>query len=126
MTTHMIRLFISQDADDVLIQPQTGFIAVWLSNHEAWTVGRHDGMPTLQEPLDGSESYYAADWRFQWSESKELLTANLTGHVEPRSPWHRLGYHECTHDETDGGPCSWDDSVEAGTVPSHVTTFETG
>jgi hypothetical protein len=127
MTVHMIRLFISQNADDVLLQPETGYLAVWLNNHEAWTDEHHgpNDMPDPREPIeDGAEAYYAADWRFVWNESKSVLIDNLVGHVDAYSPWWRLGYHECTHDEENGGPCSWDDSQESGTIPTHIPDFE--
>jgi len=39
------------------------------------------------------------------------------------SDWSRIGYHECTHDGT-GGPCSWDENRENGTVPSSIPTME--
>ena len=77
-----------------------------------------EDLPTLTETIDG-ETYYQGDLAFEWSEGKAQLFDNFDAYAASYCDWHRIGYHECTHDGT-GGPCSWDEQRESGTVPSHI------
>jgi hypothetical protein len=75
---------------------------------------------TLREPIDDArDNYYAGDFAFEWEEGKENLYQNFNQFAQSYCQWHRIGYHECTHDGT-GGPCSWDEQREAGTVPAYI------
>jgi len=79
-------------------------------------------VPSLTETLDG-DSYYQGDLAFAWSEGKAQLYDNFDTYAASYCDWHRIAYHECTHDGT-GGPCSWDEVRENGTIPDFAPTFE--
>lgn len=79
---------------------------------------------TLREPIDDTdESYYAGDFAFAWDEGKANLYQNFDQYAASYCDWHRIAYHECSHDEADGGPCSWDEVRENGTIPDAVPTI---
>lgn len=124
MTIHSIQLQCDANADAALVQPTTGFIAVWLTNFTAWTdpSQTNENVSIRNTALDGSGTdYYAAPlWRFEWTEDKALLLDNLEGHVGPRTTWYRLRYHVCYHDEDSPTGCQWDEVREGGTVPPEI------
>lgn len=124
MSIHCIELVCDSNADAALVQPTTGFIAVWLNNFTAWEVpGQTNENVTLrdaQPALGIPEHYRAPLWRFEWSESRALLLDNLEGHVSARTNWYRMRYHECFHDEDSPSACEWDEIRTGGTVPSGV------
>jgi hypothetical protein len=75
---------------------------------------------TLRDPIDDTaDSYYSGDFAFAWDEGKENLFQNFDLYAADYCAWHRIGYHECTHDGT-GGPCSWDEQRESGPVPAYI------
>jgi hypothetical protein len=75
---------------------------------------------TLRDPIEPQrDSYYVGDFAFEWSEGKQNLYQNFDGYAASYCDWHRIGYHECTHDGR-GGPCSWDEQRQNGSVPSFI------
>jgi hypothetical protein len=79
--------------------------------------------------IDGSgEIYYGIDVRFYQDDTKDNILQKFTDKLKDKVDWYRVGYHNCPHNEEDGGPCSWDDATEwTGkdvTIPSGVPTFD--
>jgi hypothetical protein len=121
MTVHRVRLVHSVTGAD----SYHGWLDQWLTNMQAWDAPEvTNDVPTLREPIDGSDSYYQGELAFAWSEDKAIILDNIHQYAQSYCDWHRIAYHVCTHDETDPQPCSWDDVRENGVVPSHVPTFE--
>jgi hypothetical protein len=94
----------------------------WVADEDTWT-----GDPVQHEigarntRIDGSGTdYFGGDFRFEQTNSKANIAQNFSTFVGVFTDWHRLAYHECTHDEDNRQPCSWDDLFESGTVPSDI------
>lgn len=116
MAIHRTRLFHSTTGAD----SYHGWLSTWLTNMEPWTDSEvTNQLPTLRQPLDGGEDYYHTELAFEWSEDRAIILDQLDQYAASYCSWHRIGYHECTHDGN-GGPCSWDDQRESGTVPTHI------
>lgn len=120
MAVHMIR---------VLCEPPKGdaenAVNNWVSNYNEWTSDpvEHE-LTETNASMDGDgTAYLRGDWRFvdEGETATDILEdlserlASVQGGL-----WHRLGYHVCTHDEENGGPCSWDETLEWGSIPSDV------
>lgn len=120
----MFRLHFDENADQALFD----WMDTWLTNFEPWEDDAHgpNELPTLREPIEeGREPYYSATWWFSWAEDKahiydDLIDATESmGYLVSYADWCRVGYHDCTH-PGGGGPCSWDEQREHGTVPDHI------
>lgn len=117
MTIHRVRLFHSTDGASGF----HGWLDTWLTNMEPWADSEVENtLPTERDPIDGDTAYYQTELAFEWSEDRAHILNNLDQYATSYCSWHRIGYHECTHD-ADGGPCSWDEQRENGTVPEYIT-----
>lgn len=124
MAVHMIRFLCSADAQSFLVD---SYLPQWLTTHTAWELADNQP-PQVTDPYDYDTRWYAADWRFAWTASREVLMSNLVAYTRSYAPWHLIGYHVCDHDEDERSSCPpWDDShpdveiYESGTVPEEVT-----
>lgn len=119
MTVHMVR---------VILEPPKGeaesAVDNWVQNHTEW-----DDDPvehTLTErntEEDGSGTdYVRGDYRFIQEETPDALLDDLEDRLQSFQSglWYRLKYHECTHDEDNPKPCSWDQVREADDVPGDI------
>lgn len=124
MAVHMVR---------VLAEPPKGeaetAVANWVENYTEWTGDTVEhALTDANTAIDGTgTAYVRGDWRFEdQGEDPTNILSDLSGRLQSLQGglWHRLAYHVCTHDEADPQPCSWDETVEWGTVPSGVPDFE--
>lgn len=123
MAVHCVRVFVEPPKGDAEQAIQN-----WVSNYSEWTEDPVEhGLTEANTELDGSGTQYlSGDWRFldQGEDPTNILDdlsqrlQNIQGGL-----WHRLGYHVCTHDEQDPSSCSWEQSVESGSVPQGVPAF---
>lgn len=124
MSVHMVRVFF---------EPPKGTpeMAVnnWVSNYNEWTEDPvAHSLTETTAGVDGMETaYFRGDWRF-WDqgETPTDMLRDLSERLRSFQGglWHRLAYHVCTHDEDRPQPCSWDEKVESGTIPSDIPDFE--
>jgi hypothetical protein len=113
----------------VIAEPPKGnaetAVANWVANYSEWTEGAVEhSLSETTGSIDGSGTQYVrGDWRFidQGEEPTNILR-DLSERLQSLQGglWHRLGYHACDHDEANGGPCSWDETLEWGSVPSDI------
>lgn len=121
MTAHRIRLIHSTTGASAYHD----WLDTWLTNMSPWDYPEVDNdLPTLRETVDGDE-YYQTELAFDWSEDRATILDQLDQYAASYCKWHRIGYHECDHDEDDPQPCSWDEVVEHGDVPDDIPTFDT-
>jgi hypothetical protein len=122
MTDHMCRL---------LIEPPKGeaetAVDNWVQNHTEWTddpVEHAMTETTAGINGDGTECV-RGDYRFVQEEPADELLTGLEERLQgfQGGLWYRIGYHACTHDESDPQPCEWEDVREGGDVPSDIPTF---
>jgi len=118
--THRVRLFHSVTGAD----SYHGWLETWLTNMSPWDAGEvTNDLPTLSDSIDGSAKWYQTELAFAWSEDRSIILDQLDQYAASYCDWHRIGYHECTHDGT-GGPCSWNETRENGAVPSAIPNME--
>lgn len=125
MTVHMVRLYV---------EPPNGnaqqAVSNWVANYSQWEGDpvEHGLTETTTEPYgDGGTAYLAGDWRFlDEREDPTAVLADLHDRLESFQGglWHRAGYHVCEHDEGEPSACGWEQTVEGGTVPADIPTFE--
>ena len=128
MAVHMFRGFIGRGS--MSLSDLETRINDWLAQNARWTEDSvtHE-LNERNTAIDGSgETYYAVDVRFLKEETKANLTQKFTDKLENKVAWYRLGYHDCAHDESNGGACSWDDKTEWTdknvTIPDGVPTID--
>ena len=80
-------------------------------------------VPTLTQSRDNDLEWYQGDYAFAWDEGKAQIYQSMDLYAESYCNWHRIGYHECSHDEDDPTPCSWDEVRESGTIPSAIPSL---
>lgn len=122
MSKHMVRLLIELPKGEA----ETA-VNNWVANHNEWEDGPVEH--SLSETAAGYGSgtrYVRGDYRFYQEETPTELLDALTSRLESIQGglWYRVGYHECAHDEQNGGPCSWDRVRESGTVPADVPELQ--
>jgi hypothetical protein len=101
-----------------------GWLETWLTNMEPWADPEvTNDVPTTTETIDG-DVYHRGDLAFEWTEDRAIILDQLDQYLAAYCSWHRIGYHECGHDEENGGPCSWDEQRESGAVPGYVPSFD--
>lgn len=128
MTVHMFRCFIGQGKMS-LADLETR-VNEWVANNPAWTEDSvaHE-LTERNTAIDGTgETYHGIDVRFLQDDTKDNILQKMTDKLKDKVAWYRVGYHACTHDETDATPCAWDDTAEwTGkdvTIPAGVPTIE--
>lgn len=121
MTVHRVRLFHSADG----AEDYHTWLGQWITNMQPWEDPEvTNELPTIREPIDGGEDYYQTELAFEWGENRAIILDNLDEHATIHCEWHRIGYHECTHDETDPTPCSWDERRQDGPVTSNIPSVQ--
>lgn len=128
MTVHMFSCYIGRGK--MSVSDLESRIDDWVASNGAWaddpvehTLSEHNTAP------DGSgETYYMITVRFLQDQTKDNLLQKFTDRLKGKVDWYRVGYHNCTHDETNATPCSWDDAVEwtakGVTIPAGVPTID--
>jgi len=117
MTIHRVRLFHSTAGASGF----HGWLDSWLTNMVPWANPEVENtLPTEREPIGGGTNYYLTELAFEWSEDRAHILDNLDQYATSYCDWHRIGYHECSHDD-DGVPCSWDEQRENGAIPGYST-----
>lgn len=103
----------------------------WVDSNATW---ENDTVEhTVREmaaTVENDTTYHAIDVRFLPDNGKGNLQQKFTDKIVNKVAWYRVGYHECGHDNSNGGPCSWDDTTEWAAkdvrIPTGVPTFDTG
>lgn len=97
------------------------WLSQWLINMSPWAAPEvtNEVPESPTTPIDGGDDYYVVELAFEWAEDRAHILDNLSQYAAAYCEWHRIGYHECTHDGT-GGPCSWAEQRESGTVPEYI------
>lgn len=127
MSVHMFRVFVG--AGPMSVSDLETRINDWVAANPEWEADSADHTLTERNTaIDGTgETYYAVDVRFREEDTKANLLQKLTDKLKDKTDWYRVGYHVCQHDETNGGPCAWDDSAAwtatGVRVPAGVPTF---
>lgn len=121
MTVHMIRLYCEPPKGEA----ETA-VNNWVANYNEW-----ESDPTVQTLREcttaGGTVHVFGDYRFiQSGETATGILNDLSTRLQSLNGglWHRLGYHVCSHDETSPSACSWDETVEYGTIPASVPAIE--
>ena len=116
MTIHRVRLYHSTTG----ASSYHGWLDQWLLNMSPWEDPEvTNELPTLREHLETGAEYYQTEIAFEWSEDRAIILDNLDQYAASYCDWHRIGYHVCTHDDN-GGPCSWDEQRQNGSVPNYI------
>ncbi|UTF52749.1 hypothetical protein [Natronosalvus rutilus] len=128
MSIHMFRGFIGRGAMS-LTDLETA-IDTWLQQNARWEADHitHQ-LHERNTATDGTgEVYYTVDVRFLEEDTKANLTQKFEDKLVNKVDWYRLGYHSCTHDESNGGPCLWDDRLEWTdkdvTIPNGIPSID--
>lgn len=117
---HRVRLFHSTTGASSF----HNWLETWLTNMQPWADPEVENtLPTEREPALADGPYYQTELAFEWTEDRAIILDNLDQYAAAYCDWHRIGYHECTHDGT-GGPCSWDERRQNGPVPSYIPGVE--
>lgn len=100
----------------------------WVDNYSEWTGDpvTHELVETNAAMDDSGTTYLRGDWRFHdQGEAATDILDDLSSRLQSINSglWHRLGYHVCDHDEATATACSWDQTLEWGTVPNDIPTF---
>lgn len=96
MTVHMFRCFITpgkMSIDDLETR-----INDWVQSNAEWTEDTVDHTLT--------ERNTAID------DTKSNILQKFGDKLDNKVDWYRVGFHSCTHDETNAEPCSWEDTTE--------------
>lgn len=101
----------------------------WLTDNTPWT---DDPTPheirLVKGEITEQPEHFRGDVRFEFDDEKPELLEQIETDLAGITNWYRIGYHECSHDEGNGGPCSWDNAIEWTannvTIPEGVPTFE--
>lgn len=124
----MFRCFIGQGSMNV--SDLGARVDDWVSSNAEWA---NDSVAhTLTErntKLDGTgTTYYGIDVRFLKDDTKDNLLQKFTDKLKDKVAWYGVGYHDCTHDESDPHACSWDDKTEWAdkdvTIPVNIPNLE--
>lgn len=117
MTVHRVRLYHSTDG----AQSYHDWLGQWLNNVDAALQSEIDNEPpTIEQTEDEKQEWYSGNLAFEWDEGKAHILDNIDQYAAAYCNWHRIGYHECSHDEENLTPCSWDEQRENGTVPDDI------
>lgn len=121
MPIHRTRLFYSTAGGGSF----HGWLGTWLANMSPWEAPDvTNSVPNGPlSTVDSNTDYYAIELAFDWSEDKSHILDNLDQFLDAYCDWHRIGYHVCTHDETDPTPCTWEETRESGSVPAYVPSL---
>lgn len=128
MTVHMFRCFIG--AGSMSLTDLETRINDWVDSNATWEndTAPHELTERNTQLDGGGETYHAIDVRFLLDNGKDNLQQKLTDKLVNKVAWYRVGYHECTHDDDNGGPCSWDDTAEWTakdvSIPTGAPTFD--
>lgn len=127
MSVHMIRIHCGPQSS----WPQSDCNAAvedWMSKQSEWTPDPVDH--SMQSAVNGETgtAWWTGDYRLTFeSDPKDNLLQKLEDKLVNKCDWYRLGYHECTHDESPPSPCSWDEEREWTdknvTIPSEIPDF---
>jgi len=120
MTVHMVKFYI---------EPPNGnaetAVDNWVMNHTEWMSDPQEH--TLREvPADpaviGSPMTVTGTYRFLQEEPASDLLDDLEARLQSFQGglWYRVGYHECSQDEENPTPCSWEQTRENGSVPDDI------
>jgi len=117
MTVHRFRVIHSTTG----AESYHNWLHQWLLNVDAALQSSvSNESPKLVDAFDGSGTWYQGDLAFDWAEGKANIFDNIELYADSYCDWHRIGYHECSHDETEITSCSWQEVRESGTIPSYV------
>lgn len=123
MTVHMFRI-MAEKPSDVSETEANKLINEWLNNHTQWANDPTAHEITLVEnSLTDVPQYFTGDFRFERESDKQTILSQIETKLTEVTSWYRIGYHQCSHDETEGGSCSWTEVIEYGTVPSEIPTL---
>jgi len=124
MAVHMFRV-VAENPSGITLAEANQLVDRWLANNTPWT---EDPAPhelrLMDGPLTDVPAHFRGDVRFELSDGKASLLDQIETDLSGVVSWYRIAYHRCSHDEKNPQPCSWNDKVEFGTVPSGVPTFE--
>lgn len=120
MTVHMFRVFVSQSDSSLTETELQATVEDWISEYTKWDGQSQSFEITLSQgiPGDSDTTHYRGEFRFEKGDTKDNILQKLTDKLDNKVDWYRIGYHECYHDDT--GPCSWNDTVQDGSVPGYV------
>lgn len=127
MSIHMFRLCVSQNG---LSQAELeSRVQSWVDNHTKWNGGNTAFSIRLIDPIDETDiEYYRGDFRFEKTDVKDNILQKLTDKLDNKVSWYQVGYHSCSHDETDASPCGWDSTIQWSdkdvSIPDHVPSMK--
>ena len=77
--------------------------------------------PSEVTGIDGGTTHIRAVWRFDQVDTQSDVLDTVEQEVVGDAEWYEVRYHDCPHDEDNGGPCSdWSAERSYGSVPSDV------
>jgi len=124
MTVHMFRI-VAEKPSSISETQANQIVDQWLANNTPWT---EDPVPheitLVDDPITDAPAHFRGDVRFEFSDDKTTLVDNIETDLSGIASWHRIAYQKCSHDEENGGPCSWDDVRDNGEVPSSISKFK--
>lgn len=127
MTVHMIRICIGPQSSWSLSKAEAA-VEDWMSKQSEWTTDPVEHSLEGISPDYTTAAWWQGDYRLTFeSDPKDNLLQKLEDKLVNKPLWYRFGYHECEHDETDPGPCSWGEErewMDTGVpIPSEVPDF---
>ena len=120
MTVHMIRVWSEYPNNDNHFNRMTSACENWVSNYSETLETQRLSLTRITDVE--STNYTTGYWRFAWHEGATVLLDDLETGLQSEVEYYRIRYHSCSHDETAGAACSWDESMtrEYGTVPAGI------
>lgn len=121
MTVHMVRVFIEPPKGEA-----GSAVDNWVQNFNEWEDDPVDHSLTEVNADTEGTTYVRGDYRFHQDTDKTTLLDDLSERLKnfQGGLWHRAAYHVCSHDEDEPDPCSWDQVIEYGNIPSDIPTVE--
>jgi hypothetical protein len=97
----------------------------WFASYPPWTEDPTSHRVALvEDTITDAPPHFRSDLRFESSAEMTIIREQIETDLAGVTSWYRIGYHECTHDESSGDECSWESEINYGNVPTEIPTFE--
>jgi hypothetical protein len=124
MSVHMFRI-IAAKPSNIGQQQANQLVEQWFASYTPWEddPNPHD-IILVDSTLTDSPEHFRGDLRFERDSDMSTIREQIETDLKAVTSWYRIAYHECTHDGSSGGDCSWNLEINYGNVPTEVPTFE--
>ena len=119
----MIRLYSEPPKNDTHFQRMSSACENWAASYNEVLATQRLNLKHVPADEEGLVPAHSTGyWRFEITTDANTLLADFEVALQSEVSWYRLKYHMCSHDESNPGGCSWDESMtrDYGTVPAGI------